>query len=199
VSFTLASVLGDVAPMLHAATATDAELVFWTSAELVIAAQDALKHLAREVPVFVEQAQGTLPAGEYRFALPQRYVNVITMSAAGRTLRSSTVNELEARSSSWATDTGTAERVVFDEATDVAFIWRGPTVQTAVAAVIARWPDVAQAIQAPDVVADYLVDSVVAKARECAGDASMPEVAEHLRSECEMWRGMFAAYWGGAL
>jgi hypothetical protein len=204
-SFSMADVLAEACDALNAAALTDADLTFWTVDQLYEFADEAAERMARTAAVFVARDSGnTLATANAVYPAPERHVAVIRLTVAGVALIPSSSRELEALSDDWTNDAGTPARWIAD--------WQGhdqvrvhPTPAAAddgktLEILLAHYPAAITAdsptVAAPRVFGDYLAARVVAEARRREGDGGLPEVADALDREADLYEQIARSYWG---
>jgi hypothetical protein len=184
---------------LNSASFTDADLIWWTTAELYEFADEAAKWLARECGCFCEVATFAASGAVDLGAL---HISTIHAAIDGRTLREATVRELEALDAGWnarvATVAVPAKRWA-PTGSQTLRIYPAPASGT-IEAIEHRLPaditSVAPSLAAPPAIASFLAMSVLGAARGKEGDASMPEIAQHCAGNLKLYARVFANLYG---
>src|SRR5215831_6918983 len=102
------AVIDGVLPDLH--SDTRANLTFWTFADLVGFADEALKRLARIVGIFVDRTViAATGAGQASYSLPLQHVATLHVSFGTVPLRPGNMAELESRDPAFQTAPGTPD------------------------------------------------------------------------------------------
>lgn len=193
-----AHVVTRLLPLLNADTAAD--LVWWTEAELYEWMGEAAQRLAQN-GMFVERKENlTVLSGSAGVGLPAVRLAVIHVSLDGLTLRTATVQDLEALSSTWVTDAGNVERYSLEvSGLDTVRLYRIPETDGMLAVIYQSWPLVSSAIsthRAPTVVGDYYTYAVLCEARAKHGEAQALDIAAVARERAKLLSSVFAQYWG---
>lgn len=206
-------VIDGVLPDLHADSRPN--LTFWTPAELIRFADEALKRLARVCGIFVVRDTSTgIVVGEANYPLPPRHVATLHVSCGGVTLRPGNQAELEARDEYFQTTPGTPDHWYEDltgnpeialtpvPATGLRRRSVRPRAGNALTIVYNSWPpelDAAEAnhtVQAPAPLKSYLAMAVVAAAYAEESESEMPDIAAHCKGRMEMIEQALAGYYG---
>jgi len=200
----LAAALNDLLPPLQ--SASFAESVFWTEAELYAFADEGAKRLARVAGGFVERdATTTLVVGTAGYALPARHLSTLHMSLGSAALLPRTPEELESLDSDWPnTASETVGAWVNDPGVESFRVYPKPSgaAAGALAGILHRYPvevtASAAVIQAPVCLREYWFFHVMGEARGKESKAAMPEVAAWCRRMTAFLEGVSREYWGGA-
>jgi len=198
------AVIDELLPSLHADTR--ANLVYWTEADLINWMDEGLKRLARLCGVFIERDTSISTVnGTGVYALPERQDTTLYVSFGTTPLRPAAMIELEMRSATFQTDSGTPDHWYEDAQGWNVGITPVPTTAVSLPLIMACWPptlDVSKVntlVQAPAPLAGYLTMYVLAKAYGREGESEMPDVAQHCQARCEMYEGIFEHYYGAGL
>jgi|GEM_PF-2520555 hypothetical protein len=197
-------VLDGLLPTLHADNFAD--LTFWSKADLIEWCDEGLKRLARLAAWNVEQNSSiTTKNGVASYPLPERQDATLYVSLGNpgvTPLRPAAMIELEARDSTFMTDTGTPDHWYEDGQGDNVGLTPVPTTAGAVTLVMSAWPvalDAAQVntlVQAPAAFAGYLTFYVLGQCYSKEGPVEMSDVAAHCASRCQMYEALFIHYFG---
>jgi hypothetical protein len=204
----MATVLPEFLPGLQAGDFS--QLYFWTQEELYQWVDDAAKRLARETGCFVERDAATpLVVGTATYNLPARHLSAIHVTAGGRALSETTVNELEAGDDAWPTRAaGSADplpdRFLTALGLDAVTLYPIPDTGAsgAIGVVFHRFPTTvtssAAVIRMPAGLREYAAFWLMAEARGKEGKAAMPEVSAWFRRLTGLYESVAREYWGGA-
>jgi hypothetical protein len=198
VALDISVVLGELAPLLNAASTADSDFLFWTAAELYQFCDDAIKEAARKAELFVTTSSIRFTAAQA--TKPLNAIAVIAAAWNNSPLREANVSEVEALDDAWETTPGTPSKWLQDVGLGV--IRTYPTTQVAgtLSMIAQTFPaDISTAqtmVEAPAPFAGYLLEAMLGRAREKQSDAMMPEVAEHANQRLTMYQQIFEQYWG---
>lgn len=193
-----ATVISDALPALNSASTAD--LVFWTEAELYQFVDEAVRRAARESLAFAAVAILPVTGGSTGAAMPTGSSTAIWASWNGVSLRSASVGELEARDDSWDTATGTPSHWTVELGTGVIRLYPIPPTDGVLLALVQGCPPAVAlggaALPAVHPFFGYLVQEVIGAARGKVSDATMPEIASHTAQRGAMYLDTFKQYWG---
>lgn len=186
---------------------SEADAIFWTSAELIGYMDEAAKRLARVTGAFVERDESiAVVAGNGSYSLPTRHIQTIQADLANRTLRARNVQHLEAVDSDWpdtlANVSSPVRAFVQDtQGLEKVVVYPIPYIDNEILGlVIATFPQAITAatlvLPVPPVMRDYFTFAALAQARAKEGSASMEEVVPWLRSIVEMYEQSIRGLWG---
>lgn len=194
----VATLLTSLLPALNAAALTDAELSFWTTAELYEFADEAAKWLARNAGVFV--AVDSSFQAERSVDLTDFHISTIFAAVDGAALREANVRELEALDATWESTQGLPKRYTMTGARTLK-IYPDPMSEGALELIEHRLPaDITSlnaTLAAPAAIAGFLAIAILGAARSKEGDASMPEIAAHCTERTNLYAGVLTALYGG--
>jgi hypothetical protein len=203
-SIDTAAVIDRLLPSLHADSRAD--LAFWTAADLVDWMDEGLKRLARVAAWNIElDSSITTANGVASYPLPERQDATLYVSLGNpgvTPLRPASMIELEARDSTFMTDTGTPDHWYEDGQGDNVALTPVPTSAGAVTLVISAWPpalDAAQLntlVQAPAAFAGYLSFYVLGQCYGKESEAEMEDVSAHCKERCGLYEKLFTHYFG---
>jgi hypothetical protein len=182
--------------LLNAGSALD--LMFWTDAELSGYLGDALQRLSR-AGLFIERAEYTSTvANEGNYALPANTLGVVRVSVSGSALRASGVQDLEALSLTWVTDTAAApQRFAVDvNGLNTVRLYPTPTAGGGSLAVMYRSNVAATTHRAAACIEDYLLYAALGEARAKRSDGAMPDVVNVARERAALIASVCTEYWG---
>jgi hypothetical protein len=198
-SIALSTILGNLYPPLHAASASD--LVFTSDSELTGQIEDALKDLAQDYGVFVTRdiTTITLATGTATYALPENHLATLHCSLSSRPLIPSSRHELERLDSNYITTSGTAAKPVkrwYQDkgAANVIGFHPVPSAGSgngvAVEVIYFAFPcSAASGLEVPKVIADLIEFQSIGEMYKKESDFQMVEVAQ----SCEGLAGLIQA------
>jgi hypothetical protein len=201
----LADVIAELIPQLGAGT--EADLVFWTAAELYQFADEGAKKLARGAGVFIDRDTFTeIAAITPTYNLPARHISTIHASIDTRALKETGVDELEARDNAWPAaiaDANGPQRFLEDATVGSVLVYPMPAATAGHLAVIFnRFPETVAAgnttLSMPLAVRDWFRFYIEAAARAKESKGAMPEVAGWFTQLTGMYEQVARSYWGGA-
>ena len=197
----LSNVLVEVAPLLNAASTDDADFLFWTQAELLMFADNAIQAVARKAVLFIATPDPiAFTAGQASAPLPSGAIAVVAASFDDVPLREANVAELEALDDAWDVRQGTPSRWLEDLGLGSIRLYPAPPVAGALSLTLQSFPpavNVAQTfVEAPAPFAGFVLEAILAGARGRQSDAMMPEVSEHAGQRVAMYEQLFVGYYG---
>lgn len=200
------AVYSDLAAALNASSTAD--IAQGDSAEFYAWFNEAAKHLARKVGLFVERdATLTVTAGSDSTTLPARHIATVDVSfdsdgsGAWRPLRPASAHDLEALDASDSATTGTPKRFAQDrEGMGDIRVHPIPTSDANLAVISRVVPAdvsaVSPTLAAPSAVGDYLRYFALRRARRADTDEGMPEVSDYCNTRLALYEQVFEQYWG---
>lgn len=198
----ITQVLTEILPSLHAAS--EADLIFWTEAELIEWLDDAVKRLARKAGVFIGRDASTFTTiGQAAYPLPAGHLSTRHVSYGTAQLRPSTTIEMEALDPSYATTAGTPLHWYEDlQGINVVGLAPVPDAETELAVIYEGWPAALDAgrvqtiVPGPPPLKGYLAFCLLASAYGAESQMEMPDVAEHAKARTDLYEQMFISYYG---
>jgi hypothetical protein len=189
-------------PVLH--SDTTANLVFWSTAELIQWIDAGVKRLARLAGLFIGRSvDGATAIGTATYPLPSQFLSTRHVSYNGAPLRPANTAELEARDPSFSTTPGTPARW-YQDTLGEATVGLAP-VPIAVAPlwlIYHGWPQtvdiglVHTTIPLPWCLEGAIELYVIAQAYSKEGDAYAPDIAKHATDIAALYEAAAAGYWG---
>lgn len=195
-------VVDELLPSLHAASAADADLSFWTRNDLIQWMDEGLKRLARKAAVFIGRQASILSVpGTATYAHPLQHISTLHVSFGSTSLRPAAVIEIEARDPNFVTTPGTPdhwyENLLGQDAIGLTPV---PDSEESIPQIYEGWPTALAADQtkaaAPAPVKGYLAMYVLAEAYGREGEMEMPDVAQHCKARVEFYEQIFQRYYG---
>lgn len=199
------TILDDLLAPLHASA--PAELVFWSTDELLALLDESIKRFAKE-GAFVAPNTITLSAGTAVYDTPPRHLSTLHVSHANKPLKPSSTQELELRDPHfavtpgipkyWYADKGGMNRVGLYPVPDATAVALAGSIQV-IHHAYPLAPDglVTAAITVPRVVADMFEAEVIAEAYAKEGDSQCPEIAASEREIVRLYNSAMGVLWGG--
>ena len=192
------NVIAEVLPALN--TATMADLVFWTEAELYQFADEAVQRAAREAIVFAFIANQLVSPGATSLRLPTGSSTALWASWSGTSMREASVGELEALDDDWQNTTGMPKRWTVDLGTGTLRLYPFPSANGVLTMILQGCPPTVAlgAATLPAVLpfGGYLLQAILGAARGKISDAIMPEIATHAEQRAALYLDVFKRYWG---
>jgi hypothetical protein len=191
-------------PDLH--TPSIADLTWWTKAELIEWADEAVKRAARSWALFIARdANQVTGVGQGSAAHLARYLVTLHVSIGNRSLRASSSAEMAALDLNYLVTQGDPEEHWFeDKSTSQATRWQpvsqvgGRTIRFLYTEFPAELDtgELNTTIPGPLCFGDYIQNAMRAEADAKESDAAMPEVAKHDRELMALYESLFDYYWG---
>lgn len=192
------SIVTELYPLLNAASEID--LVWWNTTEL-LAMMDESDALG--AGIFAEYTEGSaipIIVGSAAYTLPANCAAVVDVEVAGASLRRATMADLEARSDTWETDTGTPTHFILNEAghRNIRF-WPAPDAITTANLIYHTWPDVnvGATHRAPSVFGMFHKYAALSAARAKAGDGQAQDIAEAAQQRADVIKQVCVQMFGG--
>ena len=191
-------------PDLH--TDSTANLVWWTKAELIQWADEALKRAAQKFCLFLARdVSQTTSAGVGFFNRASRHLATLHVAIGNRSLRASSQQELNAFDSDYLSTRGDPEERWYEDKMATTTGYQPLTTVAAagrtIRALYTEFPaelDTAElntTIPGPLCFGDYIQNAIRAEANSKESDAAMPEVAKHDRELMALYESVFSYYW----
>jgi hypothetical protein len=192
-------------PDLHSDSITN--LTWWTKAELIQWADEALKRAAKRFALFINRdASQTTSAAGGSFARASRHLATLHVNIGNRSLTASSSEELFAADESYQTTQGDPEERWFEDklATTTGYQPLTPAAAAGrtIRALYTEFPaeldtgELNTTIPGPLCFGDYIQTAIRAEANSKESDAAMPEVAKHDRELMSLYESLFSYYWG---
>lgn len=192
-------------PDLH--TDSIANLVWWTKAELIQWADEALKRAAKRFALFINRdASQVTVSGSASFNRASRHLTTLHVAVGNRSLIASSSEELFATDESYQTTQGDPEERWYEDKLSTTTGYQPLTTAAAagrtIRALYTEFPteldtgEINTTIPGPLCFGDYIQTAIRAEANSKESDAAMPEVAKHDREMMSLYENLFSYYWG---
>ncbi len=192
-------------PDLHSDTIPN--LTWWTKAELIQWADEALKRVAKKFALFVNRdASQVTASGGGSFNKASRLLATLHVAIGSRPLVASSTDELYAGDESYLTTQADPELAWFDDklstTTGYAPLTTPAGAGRTIRALYTEFPteldtgEVNTTIPGGLFFGDYIQTAIRAEANSKESDAALPEVAHHDREMMALYESLFSYYYG---
>lgn len=197
----MATVAGDLWPSLNANGPADA--IFWTEAQIYQWLDEAAKRLARKSSGFVRRYTAlTAASSTANYSLPADHVVTLQADLAGTVLKARNIQEMEALSGTWPTDSGTP-KAFLEDTQGVKQLTLSPIpTTTGTIGLFERYTpatvNAANAIlEVPGCLREYFTFYALSEARGTKeSNAPMLEISQWMTGLCGQIEQLAATYWG---
>ena len=194
-------VIDNELPDLHAASRAD--LVYWTTGDLIQWLDESLKRLALRTGVFITRVVGLTVGAGATYNAPPQHLSTRHLSFNGLVLRPASTKELEGKDEQYLTRSGTPDHWYPDLlGMDMIGLYPIPAAPGTLANIYDSWPPTLDAggqqtlVPGPAPLKGYLAMALLGEAYGRESEIEMPDVAQHCRGRLDLYYQVFESYYG---